>query len=773
MSSSDFRKLCDTNIARYEKAREAAINEADAQPLVPDDEGQDEHVVSSQSQKRNSQQQAPPLEATLAEREAIDSSQLNSLFMDSTPTATTNAELLAIQPPKARKHPVVQSDSSLSPSEGELTDDSMMLELGTTTGKTKRKSTAAEDPNIELRPIRKSAQPLSTALKRASTTPNPKSATNPSLSRPARSTELGKPSPPQAKPGNRNEETGTTPPQRRASSTSGPTSAATSSASSTQKTTLPGNASSGTAKRSASFTAQPSSSKTTSDTGKSGGIKIYNEPKNQPRQSSTLPKNTLFQTLKRRAAAEKMSRREGTPDLAALEFVNGPPAAVVSKPQAPRDDPYGRREPSNRRITETSQDNRSMRRESTDANAPLAPWEVDKVPLVCHDWRLSNNCRNTARECRFMHRNKDENGHDYPLGDGRIPGKYRRPPLTCWYWLNGPQGCVQLDEKCDYTHFNTGWVKHINPAIGDVQIDPDQRPVSERPEVRSREKKAKRPSQITCRFWSQGQCRKSDQECAFQHKDTGIIADVPNYAHQKSVRVADVPKVLDLPDDMDIDHTVQQDVTDEVIRIPSPTSSEQLQQPSLQLPPPPPPPPPPIELPPIKITCKQLKAAVDSVWKLNFEDMFASNDGGENVNLVERRAFVIFHPEDHFREMDIITRWLLVHHVQVGSANYPGAWADFTQQIQQGGSGIVIVRNVYFTKQTNTNYTRCIPTLSTSRIFQNSARFFAREYVSGRSAFNQVWSTTMFQMFLRYSGMIVLRSFPLVDSSISRMKFSK
>jgi chromo domain-containing protein 1 len=88
-----------------------------------------------------------------------------------------------------------------------------------------------------------------------------------------------------------------------------------------------------------------------------------------------------------------------------------------------------------------------------------------------------------------------------------------------------------------------------------------------------------------------------------------------------------------------------------------------------------------------------LKAAVDSVWKLNFEDMFASNDGGENVNLVERRAFVISHPEDHFREIDIITRWLLVHHVQVGSANYPGAWADFAQQIQQGGSGIVIVRN--------------------------------------------------------------------------------
>ncbi|KAL1795697.1 hypothetical protein ACET3X_005921 [Alternaria dauci] len=48
------------------------------------------------------------------------------------------------------------------------------------------------------------------------------------------------------------------------------------------------------------------------------------------------------------------------------------------------------------------------------------------------------------------------------------------------------------------------------------------------------------------------------------------------------------------------------------------------------------------------------------------------------------------HPEDQFEELEIITRWLLLHHVQVASASYQGAWTVFQQQILQGGSGIII-----------------------------------------------------------------------------------
>ena len=88
MKKVDFKKLCEDNIAKYEAAL-------------------------------NGQQEVSLLEATLAEREAADSSQLNHLFAGS--SATENSGLFVRQPPKARKPPIVQSESSSS--EGELTDD--------------------------------------------------------------------------------------------------------------------------------------------------------------------------------------------------------------------------------------------------------------------------------------------------------------------------------------------------------------------------------------------------------------------------------------------------------------------------------------------------------------------------------------------------------------------------------------------------------------------------------------------------------------------------
>ena len=147
MSGIDIRKLCDQNISRFEAALRTAGDVA-----------------------------VPPLEVTLAEREAVDSSQLNSLFMESPRR----------QPPRARKAPVVQSDSSLSSSEeAELTDDSLLDEITTTSKKTKPKSIGADGAGTEGRPRRKSAQSPSTALKRPTITPKRKSATKPSPAKPS------------------------------------------------------------------------------------------------------------------------------------------------------------------------------------------------------------------------------------------------------------------------------------------------------------------------------------------------------------------------------------------------------------------------------------------------------------------------------------------------------------------------------------------------------------------------------------------------------------
>lgn len=678
-----------------------------------------------------------PLEGALVDREAADSSQINHLFVDS--STTDNAGLFARQPPKARKPPVVQSESSSS--EGELTDDSLVAEMATTSSKTKRTSADAEDPNTGRRAIRKPAQSPRTPLKRAATTPNPNSVTTSSLAKPAQSKELRRISLPQADSGSRNEQVEIVSTKRRASDASGLTNAATGSASATHNTIRPVSTTSGTAKRPVFFATQTSSSKTTSSLEKSSGIRIVNEPKLQPRQTSALLKKTHFQTLRRQGEADKRSRREVTPDVGVLKFVNGPSDAVVLNLQAPRNDPYARREVGHRHvIAEEPRDDAPLGRESTDRNIPLEPWEFHKVPQVCYQWGLSNNCTKTARECRFMHRHKDDKGRGYPVADmqGWVPGKYRSPPLTCPFWLNGPKGCKKSAEDCQFAHENTGLMKHSDPTMGDVRIDTGRRPkhddTIEGQLGDKKSMKSLRPDQLTCWFWSKGRCRKTEQDCAYQHKNTGIIADGPYDAHRTSVSVSNVP------DDMDVDHTIQPHTTDEATRTPTPVLSEQPQQ--FSSPPPPPAPPPPIKNE-VKILCKQLQASGGSVCRLDFEDMFASNDGEEPVNLLESRAFLMYHPKDHFEDLEIITRWLLLHHVQVASTSYQGAWAVFKQQILQGGSGIIIVRNSDFVRHTNTNYTRHIRTLSTSQHFQVSAKFSAGMCVFGRSDFSQVLSTTL------------------------------
>ena len=127
----------------------------------------------------------------------------------------------------------------------------------------------------------------------------------------------------------------------------------------------------------------------------------------------------------------------------------------------------------------------------------------------------------------------------------------------------------------------------------------------------------------------------------------------------------------------------------EMIQLSHHVTSEQQLQPSLSLLPLPQPPPPPFKAPPPKILCPSLEAKIGSAVKLNFKDIFARSDGANPF--VERRAFLIYHPEQHAGELALVTRWLIMHHVQIGSAHYEGAWEDFRQQIKKGGSGVIIV----------------------------------------------------------------------------------
>lgn len=430
------------------------------------------------------------------------------------------------------------------------------------------------------------------------------------------------------------------------------------------------------------------------------GIRVVNQPKVQQR-SEWIHGNGLYSTLHFRAIAQKRSRNEGTPNPAALEIVNDVPGAFKPKPPTAHDNPYGRREAGRGRAERSPVDENRSRSPTSGSsfndNVPLAPWEVDKIPQVCASWRLSNNCPNTAHTCQFMHRNKDPNGLGYPVGDtdGWIPPRYRKPPLTCAHWLYSKRGCYRSDDQCLYAHKNTGWIqteKKHSSSDGIAQIDQRLLPQSERadrtvtqaPAAPKNQKKLGR-GDLTCWYWARGQCRNTAEKCSFRHYDTGVVARTP-------------PGWENVPADTPTsrDSTVATAISKEspILRANDPNDleetniAESIPEPA---PAPSPPPPLPAELPPAKATCENIRKQISSACELNFGELFGSNDSKSATGLMDRRAFLVYHSEEHVEELELITRWLLMHHVQISGVHYAGGWEEFERQIKGGGSGVIIV----------------------------------------------------------------------------------
>jgi chromo domain-containing protein 1 len=258
---------------------------------------------------------------------------------------------------------------------------------------------------------------------------------------------------------------------------------------------------------------------------------MTNGPKDAPKRQWNT--DGLYNKPKFRSHAEKRSRVEGTPDADALEFVGvGPPNRVKSRSDGPADNPYGRREAGTRRMQEVGV-NEYARRESMDEISALKEWEVNKVPLVCPQWRLSNNCPYSAQICKFMHRNHDGNGRSLKIGDesGFVPQKYRNPPVTCSFWLQKKTGCMKSDTDCDFAHYDTGLLPQSKGNAQPVRSDSNAQPASEQIENRPpMTRNTIRPKKnnnldLTCKYWARGFCKKPDEVCEFKHYHTGVIAN--------------------------------------------------------------------------------------------------------------------------------------------------------------------------------------------------------------------------------------------------------
>jgi chromo domain-containing protein 1 len=468
-------------------------------------------------------------------------------------------------------------------------------------------------------------------------------------------------------------------------------------------------------------------------------IRIVNQPKVPLRkQWNTIDKQ--YNKIRYRALAEKRSRMEGTPDPAALEYVNGVPEGLTprSLDARPQENIYGRRETELRR-------NQDRYQGTTKTNFPLQPYEIGKVPLVCFDWR-SGSCPYTPERCRFLHRTDDPAGQPYKISpwNGAVPPKYADPPQTCFYWLRGENGCDKSADDCFYAHENTGWLARAGhppeqiscdefPGTGAYSLksthtvtcfywftnpngcfksaeqcnfahentgllaNTDGRPnqvidynalpafIRKQQQYPGPRPKKIHSSALTCFFWNEGMCNKVAEECSYQHRYTGVLADPPkNWVPRKGWQPSGVLRHQEqisplnndaapssFPDNSFNDEpNLRLEIADDyAIAVSSFLHSEAT---------------------PSRTSCIDMKKKIEDACKLSFKEIFTYNQDQESDAVVDRRAFVLFHPEHHMEELELITRWLLMHHVEVFNFWSDTGWEYFKEWIVKGGSGVII-----------------------------------------------------------------------------------
>jgi chromo domain-containing protein 1 len=515
-------------------------------------------------------------------------------------------------------------------------------------------------------------------------------------------------------------------------------------------------------------------------------IKMTNEPKTQRKSWNT---DGQYKNLQSRRNAEKRSQTEGTPDLSALEFV-GTRLPIFSNPRStdPTDNPYGRRESGIRRVQEPDM-NESSQQELADQAERLREKESKKIPLMCPYWRLSNNCPYPAEKCRFLHRDKDINGRDIEIGDigGRVPPKYQTPPLTCIFWLQGPFGCRKSADICIFAHHNTGWLPQSTHSMDPVQIDSTALPISRDMVGHPNDARNSSPPRemrsvgSTCWYWAHGGCNKPEERCIYKHYDTGVIAQPPpdaqtvcryflngtcrltadmcKFSHVAPGRDLNRGTFLAMPTPQELtqqpmaeriqsrqretaaDFTVQNIIQPLVSDNSSTKEKQQQVSASTEL-----------QsaanaalssiLQPATVSSSSMKQSIEQTLKIAFNDLFEWGDDGVKRMMLDRKAFLLYHPVEHLEQLDVITRWLLMHHVEVCSLWFPGGWNYYRNQVAQGGSGIVIVSKWPLSVHSKTaNTSRFIPILSTSRNSQLLVSYYKIKSAYGHLGSSHALST--------------------------------
>ncbi|KAF1926664.1 uncharacterized protein M421DRAFT_422636 [Didymella exigua CBS 183.55] len=367
------------------------------------------------------------------------------------------------------------------------------------------------------------------------------------------------------------------------------------------------------------------------------------------------------------------------------------------------------------------------------------PSKYADPPVTCPFWlRSESGCTRTDEECEYAHWNTGwapsglENGQPLPIDSSMqsrsqsylstgqdqstdsgmiLPSSQGQAnkDLTCSAWLRELQGCPKSEDACDYLHRNTGRAISKNrPFDRTIPLDPNQIPRFQRNHngsVRSNVFDVPAPKNadpsITCFFWlnhPEG-CSYSAADCSFAHRNTGWTR--PRGSGQnpkpKQINPREMPRFrkYDPTDDssMQNGHTGPSsrigslnfasepgfDIADHMLPtfsrevVQSPVAIDDFSRSQL----------------PATITSVQLNAKIEQLYNMNIMDMFNSGVPDDDT-MLEHRAMLLYHPQEHTEDIELVTRWLLMHDVQVSNLWYDGAWTQFHQDMSEGKSGIII-----------------------------------------------------------------------------------
>lgn len=171
------------------------------------------------------------------------------------------------------------------------------------------------------------------------------------------------------------------------------------------------------------------------------------------------------------------------------------------------------------------------------------PHKYRDPPITCSFWYNGDRCMKTAEECQYAHEDTGwteingqpiEREHLPHTSAGptiqealpqRVPYKLQNPPITCTFWLRGPQGCSKAEAACQYAHRNTGWAPpEDNFKAPAVPINKSLQPRWTAPKhAEPSTTYPTRDKNLTCISWLRDPngCSKSEEACANAHWNTG------------------------------------------------------------------------------------------------------------------------------------------------------------------------------------------------------------------------------------------------------------